>query len=106
MRWEYLPIWWHSGTLITLHQVEENEANAELELFDQIAQRCLHLIDQHTEAVLQVVFPICVQLAFKQNFDGQSEDWETTPLSLVSLILCRDSLKITNELPVMVALDR
>ena len=39
-----------------LHQAEENEANAELELFDQIAQRCLHLIDQHTEAVLQVVF--------------------------------------------------
>jgi len=69
-------------------EAEENEANAELELFDQIAQRCLHLIDQHTEAVLQ------------------SEDWETTPLSLVSLILRRDSLKITNELPVMVALDR
>jgi len=69
-------------------EAEENEANAELELFDQIAQRCLHLIDQHTEAVLQ------------------SEGWETTPLSLVSLILGRDSLKITNELPVLVALDR
>ena len=37
-------------------KVEENEANAEQELFDQIAQRCLHLIDQHTEAVLQVCF--------------------------------------------------
>ena len=36
-------------------KVEENEANAEQELFDQIAQRCLHLIDEHTEAVLQVV---------------------------------------------------
>merc|ERR1719278_2373993 len=67
---------------------EENEANAEQELFDQIAQRCLHLIDQHTEAVLQ------------------SESWETTPLPLVSFILGRDSLKITNELPVMAALDR
>jgi len=69
-------------------EAEENEANAELELFDQIAQRCLQLIDQHTEAVLQ------------------SEGWETTPLSVVSLILGRDSLKITNELPVMAALDR
>merc|ERR1712062_44288 len=57
-------------------EAEENEANAEQELFDQIAQRCLHLIDQHTEAVLQ------------------SESWETTPLPLVSFILGRDSLKI------------
>jgi len=69
-------------------EAEENEANAEQELFDQIAQRCLHLIDEHTEAVLQ------------------SEGWETTPLPLVSLILGRDSLKINNELPVMAALDR
>jgi len=69
-------------------KVEENEANAEQELFDQIAQRCLHLIDQHTEAVLQ------------------SDGWETTPLAVVSLILGRDSLKITNELPVVAALDR
>jgi len=69
-------------------EVEENEANAEQELFDQIAQRCLQLIDQQAEAVLQ------------------SEGWETTPLSLVTLILGRDSLKINNELPVMAAMDR
>jgi len=69
-------------------EAEENEANAEQELFDQIAQRCLHLIDQHTEAVLK------------------SEAWETAPLPIVSLILGRDSLKITNELPVVAALDR
>ena len=36
----------------------------------------------------------------------QSDGWETTPLAVVSLILGRDSLKITNELPVVAALDR
>ena len=51
-------------------QAEENEANAEQELFDQIAQRCLHLIDQHTEAVLKVVFhPLT-----RKSSDPQSED--------------------------------
>ena len=84
-------------------KVEENEANAEQELFDQIAQRCLHLIDQHTEAVLQVCFKSKFLLNAKHR---QSDGWETTPLAVVSLILGRDSLKITNELPVVAALDR
>jgi len=69
-------------------EAEENEANAEQELFDQIAQRCLHLIDEHTEAVFQ------------------TEEWETIPLTLMTLILRRDTLKVSSELHVLAALDR
>ena len=73
-------------------KVEENEANAEQELFDQIAQRCLHLIDQHTEAVLQVCFKSapsqssCKTQITDRATDGKRPHWQLSLSSSVATL--------------------
>ena len=68
--------------------IGDNESNEVVEMFEELAFRCLQTIDKNAEQLME------------------SEDWLLLPDKMVQFVVKRDTLSISSEMVVVKALNR
>ena len=78
----------HKRRNMSVDTNDENESNEVVELFEELAYKCLMTIDQNAEVLMM------------------SEDWLLLTEKMVEFIIKRDTLSISSEVSVVKAINR